>query len=339
MTVTSISRRALGAGLLALAASTALVTGAARAADKPEVIRIGSTAPGHMKFVLFRNLGLLAKAFEKDGIKVEFLTFNGGAEAATAVATGAIEFIYTGNNPALRLGASGADIKAIGLSSWVPSTETVVVVRPDSPAKSLADLKGKKVAYLTGTVRHSVFSKALKTVGLGTADVESLNLGIESSGPALVRGDIDAIVESRATVQKLVDAGGAKLLYDASDRAEWAAPYIITVNGAFAHNNPGLVTRLLAEDIKLARWVDKNPEETIKRFVAETKSSEKAVRETYDKGVFWQNPDITEAALKALKDEEAFMAEAKLIKGKVDYAKWIDRSYYEAALKEIGAGN
>ncbi|KPL54646.1 ABC transporter substrate-binding protein [Prosthecomicrobium hirschii] len=339
MSTTRLSRRAVAAGLLALAAIPGLAAGAARAADKPEVIRIGSTAPGHLKFVLFRNLGLLTKAFEKDGIKVEFLTFNGGAEAATAVATGAIEFIYTGNNPALRLGASGADVKAIGLSSWVPSTETIVVVRADSPIKSLADLKGRKVAYLTGTVRHSVFSKALKTVGLATSDVENLNLGIESSGPALVRGDIDAIVESRGTVQKLVDAGGAKLLYDASDKAEWAAPYIITVNGAFARNHPGLVTRLIAEDIKLAGWVDKNPEETIKRFVAETKSSEKAVRETYDKGQFWQNPEITEAAVKALKDEEAFMAEAKLIKGKVDYAKWIDRSFLETALKDIGAGN
>jgi sulfonate transport system substrate-binding protein len=327
--------------LLAATAATTLSLAPlpARAADNPSVIRIGSTAPGHMKFVLFRDLGLLAKEFEKEGIKVEFLTFNGGAEAATAVATGALEVIYTGNNPALRLAATGADVKAIGLSSWVPSTETVIVTRPDSPIASLADLKGKRVAYLTGTVRNSVFSKALRTVGLGTADVQSLNLGFDAAGPALARGDIDAIVESSATVQKLIDAGGAKLLYDASDRPEWAAPYIITVNGNFARTYPQVVTRLLAADIKLARWVDQNYEETIRLFVAGTKSSEKAVRDTYKTREFFQTPDITEAAVKALHDEETFMAEAKLIKGKVDYAKWIDRSYYEAALKSLGAGN
>src|SRR5689334_18976604 len=103
------------------AATAAVVSLAvpAFAQDKPEVIRIGSTAPGHLKFILAQQNGWWEKEFAKDGIKVELLTFNGGSEATTALATGAIEFTYTGNNPALRVAASGADVKAIGLSSYV----------------------------------------------------------------------------------------------------------------------------------------------------------------------------------------------------------------------------
>jgi len=333
----SLSRRhmvqALGLAALVPIAGTL----PARADDKPEVIRIGSTAPGHLKFILYRNKKLLEQEFAKDGIRVELATFDGGGPASVALGSGAIEFTYIGNNPSLRLGAAGADVKAIGLSSWVPSNETLVVVRPDSAIKSLAELKGKKVAVLTGTVRHSTFAKALKEAGVSIKDVQLLNIGIESSGPALARGDIDAIAESTGPAQKLVDLGGARLLFDAgiSGKREWAVPHILSVNGAFARKYPDIVARLLAIDIETARWADAHREETIQIFVKETGSSERAVRSTYNEGTFWQDPEITEEAIRALQAEEAFMAESGLLKGKVDYDTWIDRSYYDAALKKL----
>lgn len=308
---------------------------------RPDVIRIGSTAPGHLKFILYRNKKLLEDEFAKDGIKIELTTFDGGSAATVALGSGALDFTYIGNNPSLRLAATGADVKLIGLSSWNRSNETQIVVKPDSPIRKIEDLKGRKVAYLSGTVRHSTFAKALKAAGLSLKDVESLNLGIESSGPALSRGDVDAIVESTGPVQTLVEKGGARVIFDAgvSGSPEWAVPHLISVNGDFARKYPEIVTRLLAVDIATARWADANPEETIAIFVKETGSSDKAVRATYPDGKFFQDPDITEDAVRALQGEEAFMADAGLLKGKVDYATWIDRSFYEAALKRVAASN
>lgn len=334
----SILRRTLLSGLAALTLGAAALTGPASAEDKPSIIRIGSTAPGHLKFILERHSGSLAKEFEKDGIKVEFIAFtNGGSEATTALATGAVEFIYTGNNPALRVAAAGADVKAIGLSSFVKENGSAIIVKADSPIKSLADLKGKKVAYLTGTVRHSTFAKALKSVGLSLDDVESLNLAFDASGPALVRGDVDAVVESGDVAAKLVDTGQARVILDASAHPEWSAPYLISANGEFVRKYPDLVKRLLKVDIETARWADAHPEEAIKIFVDETKSSEKSVRQTYRDNVFYQDPKITPEALASLKSEEQFMADAKLLKGSVDYDKWIDTSFLDAAYKEVDA--
>jgi sulfonate transport system substrate-binding protein len=334
----SSTRRALVQGLAVFTLGFCVLTAPAHAEDKPSVIRIGSTAPGHLKFILARHSGAFEKEFAKDGIKVEMVTFtNGGSEATTALATGAIEFTYTGNNPALRVAASGADVKFIGLSSYTKADGSAVIVRADSPFKTVADLKGKKVAYLFGTVRHSIFSKALKSVGLTTNDVDSLNLAFDASGPALVRGDVDAIVETEDTAAKLVEAGEARVLLDANDHPEWAAPYIISVNGEFARKYPDIVTRLLKVDIGLARWADAHPDETIKIFSDETKSSEKSVRKTYKDGHFYQEPRITDAALDALKGEEKFMSEAKLLKGSVDYDKWVNRSYLDAAYKQVDA--
>ncbi len=334
----SILRRTLLSGLAALALGSAAPTGPASAEDKPEIIRIGSTAPGHLKFILERHSGSLAKEFEKDGIKVEFIAFtNGGSEATTALATGAVEFIYTGNNPALRVAAAGADVKAIGLSSYVKANGSAIIVKTDSPIKSLADLKGKKVAYLAGTVRHSTFAKALKSVSLSLTDVEILNLAFDASGPALVRGDVDAVVESGDVAAKLVETGQARVILDASSHPEWSAPFVISANGDFVRKYPDLVKRLLKVDIETARWADAHPEDTIKIFVDETKSSEKSVRETYKDNVFYQDPKITPEALASLKSEEQFMADAKLLKGSVDYDKWIDTSFLDAAYKEVDA--
>lgn len=328
---------------LALAVSVLPFAGfsSASAAEKPEVIRIGSTAPGHLKFILFRNRKILEEEFAKDGIRVELTTFDGGSAASVALGSGAIDFTYIGNNPSLRLAASGADVKLIGLSSWVPSNETQIVVAPDSEITRLEGLKGRKVAFLLGTVRHSTFAKALKSKGLGIDDVENLNIGIESSGAALARGDIDAIVESVGPVQKLIEKGAARLIYDASISGDpaWAVPHLISVNGAFARAYPEIVTRVLAADIAAARFADGHPDETIAIFVKETGNSESAVRGTYADGRFYQDPEITDRAIDALKGEEAFMSEAGLLKGKVDYDAWVDRSFYEAALKTLAASN
>lgn len=340
MTVRNPPRRAVmrGAALAALALSAAVAVGPSRAADAPAVIHIGSTAPGHLKFVLARHDGWFDKEFGRDGIKVELVTFtNGGSEATTALATGAVDVTYTGNNPALRVAASGADVKMIGLSSFLKSDDSTIVVPADSPIKTLADLKGKRVAYLKGTVRHSILAKALKSAGLATDDIESLNLAFEASGPALARGDVDAIVETNNVAQKLVDAGQGRVLLDARDRPEWAAPYVISVNGAFAREHPDIVRRLLKVDVAIARWADAHPEETIRTFVDETKSSESSVRKTYADGVFHQDPRITDEALTALKGEEKFMADAKLLKGTVDYDAWVDRSFVDAAEREADA--
>lgn len=339
MSMLTLTRRAVAGILLGGALAVAGLPSLAAAADYPDKIRIGSTAPGHLKFVTYRNLGLLQKEFAAEGIDVEFLTFDGGSAASVALGSGQIDVMYTGNNPALRLAASGADVKAIGLSSWVPQNETLILVPVDSPAQTLQDLKGKRVAYLTGTVRHSIFSKALDSVGLSTNDVQSFNLGIENSGPALSRGDIDALVESSGVAQKLVDAGQARILFDAGKdgKPEWSVPYIITANGDFLKKYPEVATRLLEQDIALAKWVDANPEETIRIFVAETGNDEGSVRATYRDNVFYQAPEITDTAVAALKGEEAFMAANDLIKGKVDYDSWIDRSYYQAASAALAA--
>lgn len=128
---------------------------------------------------------------------MEFYPFTGGgSEAMTALASGSLDFAYTGSNPALRTASAGADIKLIAISSFNTLTSTAIIVRNDSKIRTISDLKGKKVAYLKGTVRHAAIVKSLKKENMPIADIESFNLNFQASGPALIRGDIDALVEN-----------------------------------------------------------------------------------------------------------------------------------------------
>lgn len=306
--------------------------------DYPSLIRIGSAAPGNLKFHLHQHHGWLADAYAELGIELELVTFaGGGAEAAAALATGSLPLTYNGFNPALRLAAAGGDAKLVGLAAWDPTVGSGIVVRADSDIETLEDLEGKKIAYLTGTNRHSTLSKALDLVGLTTNDIESLHLNIDASGPALLRGDIDAIVESDNTVQRLIDTGEVRRLFDGNDYPEWSVPGAILANGTFAEQFPELVEIFLAVDLRIAQWADDNYEETIAIYVAGAGVSEQTVRDNFRGGVFYQDPSLSEAAVAALAEEEKFMAENDLLTGSVDYDAWVDFSYIEAAKARLEA--
>ncbi len=305
------------------------------AGGKVSVIRIGSTAPGHLKFILSQQKLLWDREFAKDGIKVEYYPFSGGGqEAMTALATGGLDVAYTASDPALRTAASGANVKLIALSSYGRNGGSDIVVRKDSPIRSVKDLKGKKVAFLTGTVRHSTIAKALKHEGLSLKDIDGLNLAFEASGPALIRGDIDAIVESRNTFTPLLETGSIRIILDGRTHPEWSSPSAISANGDFLKKHPSLIKRLLKIDLEIARWADAHPAETIKIFSETTKKKESAVKRDYPDNIFYQYPKITQKAIEAFKAEEAFLKDAGLANGSVDYGRWIDSRFIDEVYAE-----
>ena len=291
---------------------------------KVTVIRIGSTAPGHVKFLLNQNKRWLDDEFAKDGIKIEYFPFaGGGQEAATALATGGLDIAFTASAPALRTAASGADVKLIALSSYGSSGGSSIAVRKDSPVTSVKDLKGKKVAFLTGTVRHSTITKALKQEGFSLKDIDGLNLAFEASGPALMRGDIDAVVESRTTFTPLLETDAIRIILDGRDHPEWSSPSTISVNGDFLKKHPDIIKRFLEIDLQAARWADANFSETIQILAAATKKKESALLKDYPDNLFHLEPKLTQKAIDALKAEEIFLKDAGLANGTVDYGKWV----------------
>ncbi|MCS3726764.1 hypothetical protein FHR88_001798 [Bradyrhizobium betae] len=135
-----IARR-LAASLLA--AAITLSTAAASFAADAIVLRVGDQKGGN------RSL-LEISGYAKDlPYRIEWSEFPAAAPILEALNAGALDVGYTGDLSFLSVYAAGAPIKAIGGTKSDAKTQAILV-RQDSPIKSAADLKGKRLAGTRG---------------------------------------------------------------------------------------------------------------------------------------------------------------------------------------------
>ncbi|AIR91073.1 sulfonate ABC transporter substrate-binding protein [Pseudomonas cremoricolorata] len=169
--------------LLTLAAAL-LLAGQASAAERL-TLRIGDQK-GNMRAQLEA-----ADALRDLPYDIHWAEFPAAAPLAEALNAGAIDAGIIGDAPLLFVQASGAPVKAIAVDKSDPYG-TALLVRPDAPLHSAADLKGKRIATGRGSIGHHLALKALDQVGLSEKDVELRFLGPVDAKIALANGSVDA---------------------------------------------------------------------------------------------------------------------------------------------------
>ena len=128
--------------------------------------------------------------FEEEGITVNLVEFPDGPSEVAAMESGEIDLAYIGKG-AHRLCILG------NATIFAPSsvhTVDKVVCMPDSGIKSVEDLKGKTIAFNSGSSSETTFDNALKVGGLTREDVDPYDMSIDNMVPAAVSGSIDAAV-------------------------------------------------------------------------------------------------------------------------------------------------
>jgi len=184
-----ISRRAFTVAMAGAIAAPLVGVRTATAADK--VVRIGYQKYGTL--VLLKGKGILEKKFETIGYSVEWTEFPGGPQLLEALNAGAVDFGSTGETPPIFAQAANAPLVYIAHEPPAPRGEAILVPK-DSPIKSVADLKGKKVAFNKGSNVHYLLVKALEEAGLTYADVEPSFLAPADGRAAFEKGAVDAWV-------------------------------------------------------------------------------------------------------------------------------------------------
>jgi sulfonate transport system substrate-binding protein len=162
--------------------------------------------------------------------KIEWSEFPAAAPILEALNAGALDFGYTGDLAFLTVYAAGAPIKAIGGTRSDARTQAILV-RNDSPIKTIADLKGKRLAGTRGGWGQFLIDATLEKAGNAINDATFAPLGPVDAKIALVAGSIDgwAVWEPYVSYATLKDnarvvADGAGLtptitFYVASDQA------------------------------------------------------------------------------------------------------------------------
>ena len=250
---------------VAMMALAALIPGSASAADALKEIRLDWATYNPVSMILKQN-GLLEKEFAKDGIKIVWVQSAGSNKALEFLNAGSIDFGSTAGSAALVARINGNPIKSIYVYSrpeW-----TALVTTKDSPIKTVADLRGKRVAVTRGTDPHIFLVRALLAAGLSEKDITPVLLQHADGKTALIRGDVDAWAGLDPMMAQAEIEDGARLFFRKAEANTWG---ILNVREQFLKEHPDEARRVLATYEEARKYALANYDALKKSFIAATR--------------------------------------------------------------------
>jgi len=246
--------------LLVMGALTALVVrwdSIAMAATGLQTVAVATSAAGQTGYIaaLIEAKGIAAE----HGLKIENLRMD-FTEAANAVKLGRAVASAMQPSTAVNLIKSGTDIRLITPQVW---SGNAWVVRKESPYRTLADLKGKKIgnfARVTGAYFFSAVIAKEKKLNI-EKDFQAIPAETGALIALLERGDVEAINMFEPYTTKLVLSGRYRVLldFDADLAQIFGAPPLKSTIGMLketVEKHPALVQALrgaYVEGIKLIK--------------------------------------------------------------------------------------
>lgn len=133
-----------------------------------------------------------AKELEKaTGYKINWKQFGGGGEVIKAMASGAVQVGEIGSAGIAAAVSRGEPLELFWIIDDIGDAEALVA-RKGSGIKSVADLKGKRIAMPFNSTTHFHTMVALDQAKVNAADVKILNMRPPEVRAAWQRGDLDA---------------------------------------------------------------------------------------------------------------------------------------------------
>lgn len=152
--------------------------------------------------------------FEKEGVDIEYINMSSVNQSLVSVATGQTDIASLAPGVFLPAIAKEPTLGIVAAYNWLPRNANVVVVRPDSPIRSIADLKGKKIGIRNQGDGGIIALQIMFTeLGIPADDIDFLAVGDSGvAGTALTRKTVDAFV-TYDTAAARIEATGFPLRY------------------------------------------------------------------------------------------------------------------------------
>lgn len=334
--ITALLTASLATGALFFAAPAAF------AQDKPKVIRIaysgagtgGRPLTGGTSIATAHQQGILEKEFAKDGIKIQW-TFNPGAGPATneQLANGLADFAHHGDLPIIIGRSTGLRTKI--LFSYTRFGPAYITGPIDSPAKSLEDLKGKRLAVFKGTASQLALGRVLKKHGLTERDFKTVSMDGDTLRAAIATKDVDGGFIAPFDLEA---RGVGKVIYSTGPDPELTSQGVFWVSEEFEKKYPDIVQRVVTALIKVTAWSsdEKNREAQYKLWSNSGTSYYEYQKTFADVPLKWRlSPLLDEYFVENLKKSIVQAKEFKLIRRDVSVDGWLAPKYLNTALKEL----
>lgn len=192
--------------------------------------------------------------FKDEGLKVELIPFDAGAKMVAPLGAGDLDAgagaasagLYNAVNRGLKLkmvADKGTNIAGYSYKALMVRKDLI-----DSGAfKSLADLKGKKVAIIAnGAADESVINQALKKAGLKDDDIEKVFLPFPQHLTAFANKAIDASISAEPGITAMVRNNAAVRFVGIDDFYPVQQTAMLLINGKFAEDRKTVTAFLKA---------------------------------------------------------------------------------------------
>ena len=305
--------------VLGIAASILMAVAASRADD----IRVGTwKTPQTIQPFFYER-------FVPENKKVTVYSFTNPADQKTALLAGSLDMCGTTLAHAIHSASLGQPVVVVAA---LCNKSSALVVRKGGPVKKIADLKGRKIGYVPGTMHEILLRETLTRNGLSPdRDVHLMRVDFFDMGMALARGGIDAFLSGEPFPTLAVEQGyGEVLSYPYYDESIGTINAGMLVRREAIEKHPERVQTLVNAHAHATEYLQTHPNEWLKRassFGADLRILEKAAP---NMELAWQmDADFLKKA-RALGER---MEALGLIKNQPDYDRLVDLSFVNKKVK------
>jgi NitT/TauT family transport system substrate-binding protein len=293
-----------------------------------------------IRFGHFPNIthaqGVIAHALSRQGkgwfeerlgpkVEIQWFTYNAGPSAMEAMFAGSLDLTYVGQGPALNahFKSNGEEVRVV---AGAANAGAALVVKSDSPIKTAADFRGKKIATPQLGNTQDISCRAwLKAQGFKVTqtggDVTVLPTANPDQLPLFQNGSVDAVWTVEPWVTRLEREAKARVFLEDKDViTTW-----LVSSAKFLGSHRDLAKKIVAANAELTDWIQKNPDEAQKLLIDELAAETKTTFAPDAVSPAWKRIKFTTAVpneliAKAVQDGK----DAGFLKGNTDTSKLIE---------------
>lgn len=313
----AISRR----DALAVLGSSLVVLGAP-AAKAAEKLRVGKAVAQVFSFIPL-NIGMKYGFFEKEGLEVEAINFVSGAGLAQALTAGAIDITLSAG-PDMAFTAKGAPEIAVASITSSPAFMGIAI-GSQSTARSLDDLKGKKIAVTSaGSLTYWLVDELNRVKGWTKEGDRAIPVAIGGAPPtqfaAIKTGQVDASIGGLQVGYQLEEENAGRLLVDLTAYVKDIELFVIFASTSIVQQNPDAVRRFLKAWYGAVNFMKSHKTETVQLSIETAGYSAVVANRMYDRLMLQLSSD-GKFEPKALEKLRSSFIDLKILDSSVDMSK------------------
>ncbi|MGO4280949.1 sulfonate transport system substrate-binding protein [Cupriavidus sp. OV038] len=226
------------------------------AADGAETLRIGYQKSSTL-MIWLKSRETLEKALAPLKVNVQWHEFTSGLPLLESLNVNNLDLTADVADavPPFAL-AAGAQLTYYAIETPSPTAQAIVV-RQDSPIRTVAQLKGQRVAFAKGAGAHYLLVEALAEAGLSVRDIEPAYLTPADARAAFERGSVAAWVIWDPFLAAVQRQANARILRDGTKLASYRRFYLAAT--PYAKRRPDVLAVVYDELRRAGDWIKRNP--------------------------------------------------------------------------------